>query len=187
MMLNYIPNSQNISFEKFINSLFDKQRAKMSESQILRSMPKKMRVSAFKTLQGQHADEAYGLIFEAMMHSNWNHYEIAWRLAAMYGISFRDAVRIAKTETQLIANRAREIQYIKHGNYKNSLYIWDGIEDIRTSRMCHEIRQRTPVTGLPLMTLKNLVRNTSTRYGNRQVDRDWSTHPNCRSYLRLVR
>lgn len=185
-MKNYIPNANRMRYEKFIGALFDKSKARFSKEQILRAMPKNMRISAFRTLTEDSTDAVYEIIFEQMNKPVWYVHDMAVSISEGFDISYNDALRIVRTETQTLANRAREIQFKKDGGYKNSLYIWDGIEDERTSMMCHTIRNRTPSDGLPLEQLKQLVNTTSHKYGNK-LNRDWSTHPNCRSYLRRVR
>ena len=94
-----------------------------------------------------------------------------------------EAERIVRTETTLIANKARELEYRE--KHPESKYVWIGPQDQRTTKTCTKVKESQPKDGLPLDLLKKLVYDTAIANGDTQP-RDWTPHISCRHTFKRV-
>ncbi|WP_457556330.1 hypothetical protein [Candidatus Pyrohabitans sp.] len=92
---------------------------------------------------------------------------------------------IVRTETTVVINKARELEYKARDPKGEFLYRWVGPSDERTTQICMEIKEKS-ADGLPLDELKKLVTETARKYGS--TPREWTPHINCRhTFVRVVK
>lgn len=95
-------------------------------------------------------------------------------------VSINRLETIARTETQAVAMKGRELGFNVYDPQQSWIYKWVGPDDWRTSTQCKEIKARQG-KGLHLNELKALIKEVSEKYGGKSwTARDWIAHINCR-------
>jgi DNA adenine methylase len=98
--------------------------------------------------------------------------------------------RIARTETTGVTAKGREIA-MKERDVKNEYkYDWFGPVDHRTSDICKaigkQVQQAGAGAGVPLVELKDIMKEVVDDLNPKWGYRDWVPHANCRRVLRRV-
>jgi hypothetical protein len=101
------------------------------------------------------------------------------------GVDFEQAETIARTESGILKNTAKEFNLKKLPDIEDRKFKWIGPRDHRTSKISKQIKKDSK-KGLPLDVLKKLVRKTSEEFGF-EPKRDWFSHPNQRHTYNEVR
>lgn len=106
---------------------------------------------------------------------------------AVPGLEERDAERIARTETQSVVNKGRELYYEERFPDKEVLYKWNGPGDHRTTDACEWLKEET-AGGVPMRELKELIQEAPEHDPDINTDpREYTPHIQCRhSYFRVV-
>lgn len=174
-----------LSHEEFCDSLFDKSFVYNNVFWLLKAIMVAPLMGRFQKLAPQEAEDLYDEIIKVMIRpERWSLTDISKVLKKKFPeLNDYEAERIARTETTMISNKARELQYTE--NHPDSKYIWIGPDDHRTTEICKTIKERQPKDGLSLGELKSLVYSVALEKGETQP-RDWLPHVNCRHTFRRV-
>lgn len=174
-----------LTHEEFCDSLFDKSFVFTNAFWLLKAIMIAPLMGRFQKLAPQEAEHLYDEIIKVMINSErWSLTEISSVLKKKFPeLTDYEAERIARTETTMIANKARELQYTE--KHPESKYIWIGPDDHRTTEICKTIKERQPNEGLSLDDLKKLIRDVAFEKGETQP-RDWLPHIGCRHTFRRV-
>ena len=94
------------------------------------------------------------------------------------------AEAIARSESTLIVNKSREMQFERDPPGKYGYY-WSGPSDHRTTEICSNIKARTPAAGFDSPEdLSRVIKEEAQTYydskGHKTQIREWLPHPNCR-------
>lgn len=98
--------------------------------------------------------------------------------------------RIARSETTAITAKGREMALKQRDTENKYLYDWFGPDDYRTSDICRAIEKQVHEVGggkgVPLQTLKEIMKDVVDELNPKWGHRDWLPHANCRRVLRRV-
>ncbi len=175
-----------LSHEEYCDALFDKSFIFNNVSWILRAVMTAPLMGRFEKLAPQEAENLYGEIVKVMIRpERWSLTDVSNLLKKKFpDLADYEAERIARSETQLIANTARELEM--RTKHPDDNYIWIGPNDARTTDICKTIKERQPPEGLPIDSLKNLI-NTVVFEKTGQMPRSWvNPHIQCRHTFRRV-
>ena len=102
------------------------------------------------------------------------------------GTAERKARVIARTETNVVRNKGKEIGFHVKDPEGKWRYKWGGPYDRRTSDTCKWIQGKVPGHGLSMDELKRLVHSATRKFHPTLTPRDWTAHPNCRHFPQKV-
>jgi predicted Zn-ribbon and HTH transcriptional regulator len=177
-----VGKSAEMTDEEFCDSLVSKAFFKTRRQRLLEALAKSQRMSSFKHLSPQEAEEAYGKLIDVMSKDKWTVKEASNALQHAYpDLPDANAEAIARTESMVIAGTARELDF-KENNPPDARYKWQGPDDKRTTETCREAVKGS-VDGMQLDELKAYLHQVAEAHG--QKPRDWVLHPNERH--RVVR
>lgn len=105
---------------------------------------------------------------------------------AVPALSEQDAERIARTETQAVVNKARDLYYeTTFENPEEELFKWIGPSDHRTTECCEWIKEHSR-SGVRLAELRGLIEDGNQRFIDHDP-REFTPHINCRhTYVRTT-
>ena len=142
----------------------------------------------FETIPDWAAGEVEDVMLDSLeKRHGWSVDSIAQNLQDMaLGLDKKDAVRIARTETQSLVNHAREAGYEDRADFEDLRFNWVGPDDTRNSDACPWIKSQIPDDGVTLDRLKELVQEANDRFVDHAA-REWTPHINCRhTYARVI-
>ena len=160
-------------FLKEDNLIFD---IKKADNNFISFISKQLYEKSFEGLTKEVSDKIKDVVLKSLIQRTTIS-EVINKIKEL-GVSENQSELIARTESSILKNSAREFNYSQVEGNENFLYKWIGPDDNRTSDISKEIKSKSK-NGLKLETLKNLVRKTSEKYGFKP-DRDWFSHPNQR-------
>lgn len=155
------------------NLIFD---IKKADNNFISFISKQLYEKSFEGLTKEVSDKIKDVVLKSLIQRTTIS-EVINKIKEL-GVSENQSELIARTESSILKNSAREFNYSQVEGNENFLYKWIGPDDNRTSDISKEIKSKSK-NGLKLETLKNLVRKTSEKYGFKP-DRDWFSHPNQR-------
>lgn len=97
------------------------------------------------------------------------------------GLTEHEAEAIARTETQALVAKARELGYEEEFDLEEERFKWVGPDDRRTTDACDWIKKQVPAEGVSLAALKDLVQEAPSHDPKLDTEaREWTPHINCR-------
>jgi hypothetical protein len=170
---------------EFCSGLFQKGWVRSHSQNLLEALGKTVHQPRFVKIAPQEVELVYQDIIDTMLNPDgWSVREIMDKLQAKFpDLTDFEAERIARTETQKVANKARELQFEAQDrdSPEPDKYVWLGSYDRRTTDICREIMDQSK-DGLSIEDLKALIHKVQTAHGMKDVG-DWCPHPKCRKKL----
>ena len=143
---------------------------------------------AYKNMNDRLVKETNDIITKhVLQEGGMNYRKLTDELTSVANLSEKRARVIARTETQVVQNKGRELGWRITDPEGKNRYRWGGPYDRRTSDACEWVRKNTPRGGLPMEELKKLVRTATDKFYPKLSGRDWSVHPNCRHFPQRLR
>ena len=139
----------------------------------------------FASLSQLQSEKIYTALVERMTSDKWALSDLIKSIQeAEPSIDDYQAKTIARSESTLIVNKSREMQFERDPPGKYGYY-WSGPKDHRTTEICSNIKARTPAAGFDSPEeLSKVVMEEARKYydskGYKTVIREWLPHPNCR-------
>ena len=139
----------------------------------------------FASLSQLQSEKIYTALVERMTSDKWALSDLTKSIQeAEPSIDDFQAKTIARSESTLIVNKSREMQYARDPPGKYGYY-WSGPKDHRTTEICSNIKARTPAAGFDSPEeLSRVIQEEAKKYydskGYKTVIREWLPHPNCR-------
>lgn len=110
--------------------------------------------------------------------------ELIKKIVSTTKLNEDEAERIARTETQSLNNKMREMSYERIDPENEFKYRWVGPSDYRTTKICKAITSRT-ADGVSLKELKKIIKQEGTKGGF--DTREYTPHINCRhTFIRSI-
>lgn len=139
----------------------------------------------FDTLSPAQSENLYTALVERMTADKWSLKDLTKTIQdAEPVLDEAQAEAIARSESTLIVNKSREMQFERDPPGKYGYY-WSGPADHRTTEVCAAIKARTPAAGFDsLEDLSRVIKEEAQKYydskGYKTQVREWLPHPNCR-------
>ena len=139
----------------------------------------------FNTLSPAQSEKLYTALVERMTADKWSIKDLTKTIQdAEPLLDEAQAETIARSESTLIVNKSRELQFTRDPPGKYGYY-WSGPADHRTTEICAAIKARTPKGGFDSPEeLSRVVTEEAQKYysekGYKTQVREWLPHPNCR-------
>ncbi|AGN26285.1 hypothetical protein A3207_00975 [Candidatus Methanomassiliicoccus intestinalis] len=139
----------------------------------------------FASLTPLQSENLYTALVERMTADKWSLKDLTRTIQEAEPIlDEAQAEAIARSESTLIVNKSREMQFERDPPGKYGYY-WSGPSDHRTTEICSNIKTRTPAAGFDSPEdLSRVIKEEAKRYyeskGYKTQIREWLPHPNCR-------
>ena len=139
----------------------------------------------FNTLSPAQSENLYTALVERMTADKWSLKDLTKTIQeAEPLLDEAQAETIARSESTLIVNKSRELQFTRDPPGKYGYY-WSGPADHRTTEICAAIKARTPKGGFDSPEeLSRVIQEEAQKYysakGYKTQVREWLPHPNCR-------
>ena len=140
----------------------------------------------YKKMNESLTSKINGLLAESLSDPTVSRQDLIDGLTEVVGVSERRARTIARTETNVIRNKGRELGFKVVDPNNEYRFKWGGPYDNRTSDACGWVKRNTPKAGLSLDDLNKLVKEAVRKFYPKLTPRDWSVHPNCRHFPQKV-
>lgn len=139
----------------------------------------------FTSLTQAQSENLYTALVKRMTADKWSLKDLTRTIQeAEPVLDEAQAEAIARSESTLIVNKSREMQFERDPPGKYGYY-WSGPNDHRTTEICSNIKSRTPAAGFDSSEdLSRVIKEEAQKYydskGYKTQVREWLPHPNCR-------
>lgn len=170
--------------EEWADELLPKEFIKADLSIFIRALMA-VRHWVFASLTTEQSENIYTALVERMVSDKWSLKDLKEAIQrAEPSIDDIQAETIARSESTLIVNKSREMQFEQSPPGKYGYY-WSGPNDHRTTEICKAIKMKTPKKGFdtPDELSRAVVEEARKYYGSKGYNvqvREWLPHPNCR-------